>query len=101
MAKFIARLRHRVSVIAVARATGLFDRQRIGRRSYRAGDRDGGCDEHELVYLVRGAIVGEILEIENLAHGHAHDRDGDPMPGLVDAGFGVVGPYLAAPGIAG
>src|SRR4051794_28989880 len=79
----------------------LFYRQRIGRRAYRARDRDRGGDEHEIVHLVAGAIVREILEGKELAHGHAHDRDSDPMPGLVDAGFGVVGPHLAAPGIAG
>src|SRR5262249_15678032 len=68
--------------------------------SDRAGDRDRRCNEHELVNLVGSAIVGEILQIENLAHGHAHDRDRDPMPGLVDATFGVVRPYLASPGVA-
>src|SRR5262249_7146901 len=46
------------------------------------------------------AVVGEVLQIENLAHGHAHDRDRDPMPGLVDSAFGVVRTHLAAPGIA-
>src|SRR5262249_30677406 len=68
--------------------------------SDRAGDRDRRCDEHELVNLVGSAIVSEILQVENLAHGHAHDRDRDPVPGLVDAAFGVVRPHLAAPGVA-
>src|SRR4029077_2073470 len=57
-------------------------------------------NEHELVDLVGGAVLGEILEVEDLAHGHAHDRDGDPVPGLVDAAFGVVRTHLAAPGVA-
>src|SRR5713101_5854155 len=43
----------------------LLDRQWIGRRSHRAGDRDGRRDEHELVDLVGQAVLGEILEIEN------------------------------------
>src|SRR3984957_1669269 len=79
----------------------LFDRQRIGRRADRASDRDRRRDEHELVDAVGGAILGEVFERENLAHGHAHDRDGDPVPRLVDAAFGVVRPHLAAPGVAG
>src|SRR4029077_6472111 len=29
------------------------------------------------------------------------DRDGDPMPGLVDAAFGIVRTHFAAPGVAG
>src|SRR5215813_2191708 len=79
----------------------LLDRQWIHRAPDRAGDRDRGRDEHELVDLVGRAVVGELLEVENLAHGHAHDRDGDPVPRLVDARLGLVRPHLAAPGIGG
>src|SRR5215813_13390327 len=77
----------------------LLDRQWIHRAPDRAGDRDRGCDEHEHVDLVGRAVVGELLEIEDLAHGHAHDRDGDPVPRLIDAGLGLVGAHLAAPRI--
>src|SRR5664279_5007776 len=82
-------------------ASRSLDRQRVDRRADRAGDRDRRRHEHELVDLVGGAIVGELLEIEDLAHGHAHDRDRDPMPGLVDALLALVRAHLAAPGIAG
>src|SRR5579872_5559187 len=51
------------------------DRQRIDRRTDRAGDGDRRRDEHEFIHLVGGAIVCEFLEVEYLAHGHAHDRD--------------------------
>src|SRR5262249_50124216 len=85
------------------RRTGdaLCDRQRVGGRADRAGDWDRRRHEHELVDLVGGAVLAEVLEIEDLAHGHAHDWNGDPVPGLVDAAFGVVRPHLAAPGVAG
>src|SRR6185312_6255023 len=71
------------------------------RRADRAGDRDRGRDEQELVDLVGGAVVRQFLQLEDLAHGHAHDRDRDPVPGLVDAGLALVRPHLAAPGVAG
>src|SRR5262249_30020757 len=40
------------------------------------------------------------LELEDLAHGHAHDRDRDPVPRLVDAFLALVRADLAAPGVA-
>src|SRR5664279_4649923 len=83
------------------RAPTLFDRQRVDRRADRAGDRNGRRHEHELVDFVDGAIIRDSLEIEDLSHGHAHDRDGDPVPGLVDALLALVGPHFAAPGVAG
>src|SRR5262249_58677373 len=58
------------------------DRQGVDRRADRTGDRDRGGDEQELVDLVGRAVVGELLEIEDLAHGHADDRDRDPVPAL-------------------
>src|SRR3954469_4780540 len=66
-----------------------------------AGDRDRGRDEHELVDAVLGAVLGELGDVENLAHGHTHDRNRDPVPGLVDARLGFVRPHLAAPGVGG
>src|SRR5262249_44398132 len=35
------------------------------------------------------------------AHGQPHDRDRDPVPRLIDAGFRFVRTDLAAPGVAG
>src|SRR3954465_1989220 len=76
------------------------NRKGVGGRSYCSGDRNRRRHEQELVDLVGEAILGEILQVEDLAHGHAHDRDGDPVPGLVDAGLAFVGAHLATPGVA-
>src|SRR5262249_2207597 len=46
-------------------------------------------------------IVGQLFEVEDFAHRHAHDGNGDPVPRLVDALFAFVRPHLAAPSIAG
>src|SRR5215213_762653 len=78
----------------------LLNRQRIDRRSDSARDRYCRRDEQKFVHGVGGAIVGQVLDLENLAHGHAHDRDRDPVPRLVDARFRFVRPHLAAPGVA-
>src|SRR3954462_4342560 len=78
-----------------------FDGERIDRRADRAGDRDRRRDEQEFVGLVGGAVVGKLLELEDLAHGHAHDRDGDPVPRLIDALLALVRPHFAAPGVGG
>jgi hypothetical protein len=51
-------------------------------------------------YLMASGLVGELLDMEDLAHGHPHDGNGDPVPGLVDAALGIVRPDLAAPGVA-
>src|SRR5207302_8983155 len=75
-------------------------RQRLGRRATRAGDRQRRRDEQEFVDAVRRAVRGEVGDVEDLAHGKTHDRDRDPVPGLVDAGLGLVRPHLAAPGVA-
>src|SRR5262245_30339620 len=80
---------------------GLFDGQRIGGRADRARDRDGGRDEQELVDAILGAILGEIRDVEDLAHGQPHDRDRDPVPRLIDARLRFVRTDLAAPGVAG
>src|SRR3990172_9131634 len=76
-------------------------RQRIRRRADGPGDRQRGRDEHELVGIVRRAVLAEFAEVEDLAHGEAHDGDGDPVPGLIDAWLGLVGPNLVAPGVGG
>src|SRR5262249_14785823 len=55
----------------------------------------------ELVDFVGGAILGQLFEVEDFAHGHAHDWNSDPVPGLVDPLFAFVRPHLAAPSIAG
>src|SRR6266540_1379629 len=91
--------RHCAPVI-FATAAPLFDGKRVGGRPDRAGNRDRRRDEQEFVNFVGGAVLGELLHVEDLAHGHSHHRDRDPVPGLVDAGLGLVGPHLAAPGVA-
>src|SRR5262249_9116219 len=78
----------------------LLDRQRIDRRADRAGNRNCGRDEHELVHLVGAAISGKLGDLEDFAHGDAHDRDSDPVPRLVDALLGFVRTHFTAPGIA-
>src|SRR6185437_3046419 len=79
------------------------DRQRIDRRANRTRNRDCRRDEQKFVSLVLLAIVRELLELEDLAHGHAHDRDRDPVPGLVDvlALGDRIRPHLAPPCVAG
>src|SRR5581483_6091435 len=76
----------------------LFNRLRIDRRAGAAGDDQRWPAEEELVDAVFGAVLGELLEIEDLAHAQAHGRDHHPVPGLV--GFlGLVRPHLDAPGV--
>src|SRR6185312_17337772 len=79
------------------------DRQRVDRRTDRAGDRDCRRDEQEFVNAVRSAVVGQFLQLKDLAHGHAHDGNRDPVPGLVDvlALGDLIRPHLAAPGVGG
>src|SRR6185437_13283906 len=91
----------RLRLASLARDTEvLLDRQRIDRRADCAGDRNRRRDEQEFIDLVGGAVVRELLELEDLAHGHPHDRDRDPVPGLVDAVLAFVWTHLAAPGVA-
>src|SRR5215468_10275718 len=57
-----------------------------------------GATEKEFVDLVAGAILGQLFEVEHLAHVETHGGDDHPMPGLVDI-LGLVGPHLHAPGV--
>src|SRR4051794_16914927 len=75
-----------------------FDRLRIDRAAGAAGDNERRTAEEELVDLVLGAILGEFLEIENLAHAQPQRGDHDPVPRLVCV-LGLVRAYLAAPGV--
>src|SRR6478752_1036562 len=78
----------------------LFDRQRIDRRPHGAGNRYGRRHEQEFVDFVLLAIVGEFLQVKYLAHGHAHDWDRDPVPGLIDPLLAFVRPDFTAPRVA-
>src|SRR5579864_5801066 len=76
----------------------LFDRLRIDRRAGAAGDDQRRAAEKEFVDAVLVAILGKLLEIEDLAHAQPHGRDHHPVPRLV--GFrGLVRPHLDAPGV--
>src|SRR4051794_10368396 len=75
-----------------------FDRLRIDRRPRSAGNDQRRTGEEELVDLVRGAILGEFLEIEDLAHAQTHRGDYHPVPGLVGV-LGLVPAHLAAPSV--
>src|SRR5689334_1652931 len=74
------------------------DGLRIDRRADRAGDRQRRPDEHELVDLVLRAVVGEILQVKDLAHSDADHRDDDPVPGL-ERFRAFVRAHFAAPGV--
>src|SRR5512139_1909001 len=80
------------------RTSGLFYRLRVDRRTCTAGDDQRRAAEEEFIDAVLLAILGEFLEIENLAHAQAHRRNHDPVPWLV--GFrGFVRAYFNAPGV--
>src|SRR5467141_873864 len=74
------------------------NRLRIDRRAGAAGDDERRTAEEELVDAVLLAVLGELLEIEDLAHAQAHGRDHHPVPRLVRLG-GLVRPHLDAPGV--
>src|SRR5580658_6035958 len=61
----------------------LFYRLRVDRRAGAAGDDERRAAEEEFVDAVLVAILGELLEIENLAHAQPHGRDHHPVPRLV------------------
>src|SRR6185312_3546374 len=71
---------------------------RIDRRAGGAGDDQRRAAEEELVDAVLGAILRQLLEVENFAHAQAHGRDHHPVPRLVRLG-GFVRPHLDAPGV--
>src|SRR5580658_10469120 len=78
--------------------TASFYRLRVDRRAGAAGDDERRAAEEEFVDAVLVAILGELLEIENLAHAKSHRRDHHPVPWLVGLG-GLVRPHLDAPGV--
>ena len=59
-----------------------------------------GSAEHELIRPVGGAILGQGVEIEDLAEPQAHVDDEDDVQGLGYVGR-LVGPNLETPGVAG
>src|SRR5262245_23051899 len=75
-----------------------FDRLRIDGRAGGARNHQRRPAEEELVDPVPGAVLGQLPQIEHLAHVKAHGRDHHPMPGLVHL-LGLVWPHLDAPGV--
>src|SRR5262245_21805211 len=78
--------------------TASLDRLRIDRRAGAAGDQQRRAAEEELVDAVGLAIIGQFLEIEDLAHAQPHGRDHHPVPRLVGLG-GLVRAHLHAPSV--
>src|SRR5262252_3971251 len=78
--------------------TASLDRLRIDRRAGAAGDDQRRPAEEEFVDAVVGAILRQILEIEDFAHAQPHGRNHHPVPRLVCL-RGLVRPHLDAPGI--
>src|SRR3974390_2367615 len=70
----------------------------VDRASGAAGDDQRRAAEEELVDAVLLAVLGQLPEIEDLAHAQAHGRDHDPVPGLIRL-RGLVRPHLDAPGV--
>src|SRR5213593_445066 len=83
-----------------ARAEALLDRLGIDRRAGPPGDHQRRRAKEELVDAVGGAVLGELLEIEDLAVHDPDRRDRDPVPGLEDVRPGRVGSHLDPPGVA-
>src|SRR5262245_28508506 len=77
----------------------LLDRLRVDRRASPAGDDQWRAAEEELVNPVGGAVLGQVLEVEHLAHGQSHGGNDYPMPGLVRL-LRLIRPYFHAPGVA-
>src|SRR5262244_4463300 len=75
-----------------------FYRLRVDGRAGAARDDQRRAAEKELVDAVLLAVLGQLLEIEDLAHAQAHGRDHHPVPRLVRLG-GFVRSYLDAPGV--
>src|SRR6266478_4786638 len=73
-------------------------RLRIDRRAGAAGDDQRRSAEEEFVDAVLGAVLRQILEIEDFTHAQPHGRNDHPVPGLVRF-RGLVRPHLDPPGI--
>src|SRR5215831_12993714 len=78
--------------------TASLDRLRIDWRAGAAGDDERRSAEEEFVDAVVGAVLRQILEIEDFAHAQPHGGNDHPVPGLVRF-RGLVRPHLDAPGI--
>src|SRR5215211_8823458 len=78
--------------------TASLDRLGIDGRAGAAGNDERRAAEEELVDAVLVAVLGQFLEIEDLAHAQAHGRDHHPVPRLVGV-LGLVRPHFNAPGI--
>src|ERR1700680_1939530 len=74
------------------------DGHRVDRRPHRAGDWQRRSAKQELVHPVLVAVAGQVLEIEDFAHGDPDHRNHDPVPGLVRLSA-FVGAHFAAPGV--
>src|SRR5215813_2754272 len=98
-------LRRAASELGFAAAAGIWmtptaslNRLRIDGRAGAAGDDQRRSAEEEFVDAVLGAILRQILEIEDFTHAQSHGRNDHPVPGLVRF-CGLVRPHLDAPGI--
>src|SRR5207237_4430674 len=78
----------------------LLDGLGIDGRARAAADHEGGRAEEELVHAVGGAVLGQLLQIEDLPVHDADGRNGHPVPGLEDVRPRVVGADLDAPRVA-
>src|SRR6266699_3450296 len=87
-----------LSILVARPSSASFNRLRIDWRAGAAGDEERRAAEEELVDAVLRAVLGQLLEIENLAHAQAHGRDHHPVPGLVRLG-GFVRPHFDPPGV--
>src|SRR5581483_6735948 len=70
----------------------------VDRAAHRAGHRAGVRAEEHLVDAVGGAIGGQAIEVEDLAHAEADLRDRHPVPRLAREAQ-LVRPHLDAPGV--
>src|SRR6266568_161883 len=86
------------SILVARLSSASLDRLRVDWRAGAAGDEERRAAEEKLVDAVLRAVLGEFLEIEDLAHAQAHGRDHHPVPGLVRL-FGLVRPHLDAPSV--
>src|SRR5712692_5565213 len=76
------------------------DGERVHRRADGAGERQRRRHEEELVDARVRAVLGQLVEREDLADQHAHVGDEDLVDWLVAVG-NLVGAYFHAPGVGG